>query len=180
MEAKARLTNASRSLKGDLLLTFEVKAPQEEVDKLLNMDLRLTAVKWREKRSLDANSYFHTIAQKMADALNTSLTEVKNQMIIDYGQFEYDKDGKIAYGIFPDGYDYLRDEANHYMPTQKTAMLDNRVLHRIYLKKRGSHTYDTKEMSILIDGLVSEAKELGIETLTPEQLERMKASWKAS
>jgi hypothetical protein len=42
---------------------------------------------------------------------------------------------------------------------------------------RGSHTYDTREMSRLIDGTVEEAKELGIETLTPEQLERMKASW---
>jgi hypothetical protein len=44
---------------------------------------------------------------------------------------------------------------------------------------RGSHTYDTKEMSRLIDGVVEAAKELGIETLTPEQLERMKAAWKS-
>lgn len=125
MEAKARLTNASRSLKGDLLLTFEVKAPLEEADKLIDMDLRLKAVKWREKRSNDANSYFHVICQKMADILKTSLIEVKNQMIIDYGQFEYDKDGIIKYGIFLDGYEYLRDETEHYMPTDKTAVLEN-------------------------------------------------------
>lgn len=43
---------------------------------------------------------------------------------------------------------------------------------------RGSHTYDTKEMSRLIDGTVEEAKELGIETLTPDQVERMKQAWK--
>ena len=42
---------------------------------------------------------------------------------------------------------------------------------------RGSHTYDTKEMSYLIDGTVEEAKEHGIETMTPDELERMKQSW---
>ena len=42
---------------------------------------------------------------------------------------------------------------------------------------RGSHTYDSGEMSILIDGVVQEAKQLGIETLTPNELERMKNLW---
>ena len=35
---------------------------------------------------------------------------------------------------------------------------------------RGSHTYDSKEMSRLIDGTVSEAKELGIETMPLDEL----------
>ena len=42
---------------------------------------------------------------------------------------------------------------------------------------RGSHTYNTAEMSRLIDGTVAEAKQLGIETLPPSELERMKAAW---
>ena len=41
----------------------------------------------------------------------------------------------------------------------------------------GSSTYNTKEMSVLIDGTVYEAKELGIETLPPDELERMKIEW---
>lgn len=41
----------------------------------------------------------------------------------------------------------------------------------------GSSTYNTKEMSVLIDSIVCEAKELGIETATPEELERMKREW---
>ena len=41
----------------------------------------------------------------------------------------------------------------------------------------GSSTYNTKEMSVLIDGIVYEAKELGIETLPPDELERMKVEW---
>ena len=41
----------------------------------------------------------------------------------------------------------------------------------------GSSTYDSKEMATLIDGVVREAKELGIETLPPDELLRMKQEW---
>ena len=41
----------------------------------------------------------------------------------------------------------------------------------------GSSTYDSKQMSDLIDRLISEAKELGIETDTPEQISRYKSEW---
>ena len=44
---------------------------------------------------------------------------------------------------------------------------------RTYVMLRGSSTYDTAEMSNLIDGLVSECQELGIETLPPKEIERM-------
>ena len=45
---------------------------------------------------------------------------------------------------------------------------------------RGSSTYDTKEMSILVDGVVSECQEQGIETLPPAELEKMLKMWKVS
>lgn len=41
----------------------------------------------------------------------------------------------------------------------------------------GSHTYNTKEMSRLIDGVVTSCNELGIETLPPVELKRMKEQW---
>jgi len=41
----------------------------------------------------------------------------------------------------------------------------------------GSSTYNTKEMSVLIDGIVNECKEQGIETLTPEEIADMKRKW---
>jgi hypothetical protein len=43
---------------------------------------------------------------------------------------------------------------------------------------KGSSEYDTKEMSRFIDGIVAEAKELGIETLPPAELETMMKAWK--
>ena len=43
---------------------------------------------------------------------------------------------------------------------------------------KGSSQYDTKEMSLFIDGIVSECKEQGIETMTPSELDQLKQSWK--
>lgn len=42
---------------------------------------------------------------------------------------------------------------------------------------KGSSEYDTAEMAHFIDSIVEEAKELGIETSTPDELERMKQEW---
>jgi hypothetical protein len=46
-----------------------------------------------------------------------------------------------------------------------------------YLMIKGSSKYDSAEMSKFIDQIIYEAKELGIETMTPAELERMKAEW---
>ena len=54
---------------------------------------------------------------------------------------------------------------------------ENGVELTFYKLYRGSHTYDTREMSILIDGTVDECKEQGIETMTPLELEHLKAMW---
>jgi len=41
----------------------------------------------------------------------------------------------------------------------------------------GTHTYNTKEMAIFIDGVIAEAKDLGIETKTPKEIAEMKSLW---
>lgn len=48
-----------------------------------------------------------------------------------------------------------------------------------YKVYKGSSEYDSKEMSILIDGIISEAEELGIETLPPHEIQRLKEMWQA-
>ena len=50
----------------------------------------------------------------------------------------------------------------------------DRVVVRAYY---GSSTYNTKQMSRLIDSIVQDCKDLGIETLPPEKLAAMKEEW---
>ena len=47
-------------------------------------------------------------------------------------------------------------------------------MYRTYFLLRGSSTYDTAEMSALLDGVIEDCKSCGIETATPEEIERMK------
>jgi hypothetical protein len=134
--------------------------------------LRIKMDKYREKRSNQANSYFHVLCGKIAEALTISKAKSKNILICKYGQPQLLQDGSImVYKTNAPVEFMLEQESIHCTPIK---FLDNSTFYKVY---RESHTYDTKEMSLLIDGTVADAKELGIETLTPTELAQMKERW---
>lgn len=128
----------------------------------------------RERRSLDANAYFWVLAGKLAAKLGVSTEDVYRQ--------------------------YIRDVADNYVVQ---PVRENLLEHwdRIWCKghtgrmtedmgpcKRtkgyhnvrcfiGSSDYDTAQMSRLIDLIVADCKEQGIETMTPEELGALKEAW---
>lgn len=158
------------------LITFETPEQPLTYDRLKDKLLNVEVKEDRKKRSLNANAYFHVLVDKIADETRASHTEVHNRMICEYGQ----ADNEVNCIIMKDEIPWERLETIHLQPTTNTSVLDDGKLYRVFRVMRGSHTYDTREMSILIDGVVNEAKELGIETLSPEELERMKNQWKVS
>ena len=112
----------------------------------------------------------------MAKALKTSKYSVHNQLMIDYGTDWLDEEGKRAYVMMKDDYNYLKSETIHYRPTD--AVEDRKgTPYRWFILLLPSHLMDTAQMSALIDGTVNEAKELGIDTRTPDEIERMKQLW---
>lgn len=158
---------------GKLLVTFEIEGNTVE---LPEGQLDITAVKHRKKRSLSANSYFHVLVQKIAAAVGASNTSIKNRLIREYGAFEYIDEHIPTFRLKAEYEDaMLTREDIHVKPIGREWADGNEWVRFAFM--RGSHTYDTAEMSRLIDGTVCEAKELGIETLTPAELERMKAAW---
>lgn len=157
-----------------IILTFEVDASAAgQIENLQNQDkLKIKAVRYTQKRSLDANAYFHVLVGKIADVLTISKAKAKNVLICKYGQPEYLPDGNIFYYQSNAPEEYMwEQETIHAMPVRYDGKL---TVYKIY---RGSHTYDTKEMSVLIDGTVADAKELGIDTITPAELQEMKERW---
>lgn len=138
--------------------------------------LVFTVKPWKKKRSLDANAYYWQLVTKLADKLNISKPHLHNILLRRYGQTEF-IDGKMIYLVLPDSDDGSRqaDEAEtyHIKPTSEVKQGMDGMMYRTYLMLRGSSTYNTKEMSGLIEGLVSECKEQGIETIPPKELERM-------
>lgn len=175
---KARLLQAKRVESGGANILLRVDRMPDE--RLAGKELRLELTEWRERRSLSANAYFHTLARKIAEAAGESLTEAKNQLVSDYGTPETLESGRIMTVTILDSIDWRRVESMHLHPTQAVKTLDDRRVYRAYIMMRPTHTYDTKEMARLIDGTIREAQELGIETIPPAELERMVANWKAS
>ena len=129
-----------------------------------------------KQRSLQANAYFYSLCTKVAEKLRISLNEVHNQMLSRYGYPEF-IDDKIVYFILPDNIEVNKLEGVHLKATSKTQVLDNGDLNRVYIVMRGSHTYNSVEMARLIDGVISEAKELGIETITVSEKDKMLEQW---
>ncbi len=155
------------------LITLEVDVLPKIYESTKDKDISVEIEKWSDKRSGRANRYFHELVDEIAEAIKSSHTEVHNKMIADYGQM----DTTLEYIILRDDIPWQKVDVMHLRPTTATRTLDDGKLYRVFHIMRGSHTYDTKEMARLIDGTVSEAKELGIETMPPEELERMIAAW---
>lgn len=173
METTGRVENITKDWKSDkLIISFLVDSIPADLEDLQNKNLDVVAKPHREKRSLNANAYFHVLSGKIAEKLGTSLTHEKNRMIREYGQYEV-IDGMIPTLTAKEKYEdkMLDIEGVHLKVVERPGGTVKMAV------MRGSHTYNTAEMSRLIDATVEEAKELGIETLTPDQLERMKASW---
>ena len=133
-------------------------------------------IKKRGKRSLNANNYHWSLCEQMAKVLKVSKYEVHNQLMIDYGTDWLDESGNRSYVLMKDNDRYLRMETTHYRPTDATEDRKG-TIYRWFVLLLPSHLMSTKEMSDLIDGTISEAKELGIDTRTPDEIERMKALW---
>lgn len=121
----------------------------------------------KEKRSLTANSYAWVLITKIADVLRASKEDVYLSMLKRYGQSEM---VSVISSIDVSGY------FKYYEPVATTTLQGKEFTH--YKIFKGSSEYNTKEMAILIDGIISEAEMLDIETLPPHEIERLKGAWK--
>lgn len=154
--------------------------PNDLVIWLMNADKEklydLSPHKDVKKRSLSANNYFYALCTQIAEKLRISLNEVHNQMLSRYGYPEF-IDDKVVYFILPDNIDVNKLEGVHLKATSKTQVLDNGDLNRVYIVMRGSHTYSAVEMARLIDGVISEAQQLDIPTITVTEKDKMLEQW---
>lgn len=131
-------------------------------------ELSVEIKQYRQKRSLDANAYFWVLLSKMADALGTTKDELYLIMLERYGVFTH-------VVVKPNVVERVKQEWRTVRELGEVTINGKTGIQlQCYF---GSSTYDTKEMSVLIDGVVSECKEMGIETMTPEELTLLKQEW---
>lgn len=183
MELKGRLLESSKNLlTGALRMTFEVASIPPGVERLPEGDLSITVKRWRQKRSLTANAYYWTIVGKIADTLGTSQPFVHNMLLRDFGQLDI-VSGKVLRALLPDTdaaeERALVDPVRHLRPTSETVTLEG-TTYRVYQELKGSSRYDSFEFSLLLGGALYEAKNMGIETLPPEEIERMMRNYEVN
>lgn len=130
----------------------------------------------REKRSLDSNSYFHVLCDKLRQKLGMSMARCKNHLIADYGQIEYIDEGEPLIYKTNAPEDRMMELETPHTKCIKIAEENGKQVY-FYRVYRGSHTYNSAEMAQLIRGTVEECKAQDIETATPNELAQMAALW---
>lgn len=152
-------------------ITFSINESSvvKEIDMLKDCKLSIKAVKYREKRSLDSNAYAWVLMQKIAEAVNSDKWSIYLECLKKYSR-------SFSHVIVkPEAVEKMKELYRTCVDLGEISV--NGITGHQLQVYYGSSTFNTKEMSVFIDGIVSECKELGIETLAPEELERMKAQW---
>jgi hypothetical protein len=159
----------------EVTFTLTQKQPIDDL-KAVIANKKLLAIEvsqQKRKRSLDSNSYLWILSQKIAEALHTTKELVYQKVIRDVGQFE----------IVP-----IKNEAvERWIEVWKgkglgwfaEVMEDSKIPgYKKVISYYGSSVYDQHEMSVLLDEIVSQCKELDIETMSSKELETLKSNWK--
>ena len=117
----------------------------------------------RAKRTLTQNAYYWVLVNELANCLRKSKEEVHFDLLRDYSQ--------VALVILKSNVDikgYIR-----YYEFERETIISN-VKFNIYKVYKGSSEMDKKEFSILLEGLIQEAQQQGIPTLTPNEIAKLR------
>ena len=138
--------------------------------------LEITAKKKRKKRSLDANDYLWVLCAKIAERLqdsklSISKEEVYRKHIHFVGKYEPLALRADAVERFCETW---RRNGTGWLTEVVDSTLDGCKKVFAYY---GSSTYDTKEMSRLIDSVIQDCAALGIETMTQAEMDSLLHEW---
>ena len=134
--------------------------------------LSIKIAKYRERRSNDANAYCWVLIGKLAEKLNIPRDEIYRDAIKQIGgnyEVVCTMDAavdKLRRGWSKNGIGWVTDTAK-----SKIAGCTNVFLYY------GSSTYDTAQMSRLINIVVDECQQQGIETRTPDEIANLLSLW---
>lgn len=170
METVATLERIAITLDGRAEVTFAAdRGAVPELEALKGKELDLVAKPHAPKRSLTQNAYMWVLLGDLAKVLKTSKEEVYRAYIRDYGQYE----------VLP-----IKDEAVERFVRLWQCRGLGWVCEAIRASKitgytniiayYGTSSYNSKEMSALIDAVVADCQEQGITTMSAEDIKRLR------
>lgn len=152
-----------------ITFTCNEEGALEPLSELKGIDkLQVTAKKYRQKRSLDANAYLWVLMSEMAQVLGTSKEEVYEEMLQRYGVLYKDDQGYVTVTV-PARADISK--MGHFKFIKQEGKF------KAYIAIKGTSEYDSKEMATFLDSVIYECLSMGIQVDSPNEIERMKALW---
>ena len=128
-----------------------------------NNDIIFELKEYKEKRTLSQNAYCWKLITELGNVMRKSKEEIYLEMLKDYGQSTI-----VSLANEVDVKNYFK-----YYDLIGSSSLNGKVFNHYKLFK-GSSEFNTKEMSIFIDGIIQECENVGIPTLTKEEIEKMR------
>lgn len=178
MNTKCKVKSYTKDiLTGEKLLTISVESDlSSELDVLQGKELQAEIKPYKKRRSRNANAYMWELCTEISEATGISKEDVYRETIRQMNVYRdfppmTEKEartfqigwGKLGTGWMTEQVDYAED--------------GERKIIRAYF---GSSTYNTKQMSRLIDLLVQEAEELGITVISDKERALLVDEWKGA
>ena len=153
------------------LITFETSERPNIFDLLKDKVLSIVIKEYSEKRSLNANRLLWECLGKIAAQLRADKWDIYLMMLKRYGQYTY-------VCVPPEAVEKTKKQ---WRECEELGIIDINGRPAMQLICYfGSSTYDKKEFSVLLDGVISEMKEMGIQTPSEREFDEVIKSWKVS
>ena len=158
---------------GAYTVTFYTKqSPVNIYEKLKDIkQISVVAKKKSNKRSLDANAYMWLLINKLQEELKIENEEIYKDLIRNIGDYEIIPVKNEAVEKFCKA--WSKNGIGWVTETFKSKLEGFTNVKAYY----GSSTYNTKNMSRLIDLVVQECKQLGIEVKPKEEIDSLLKEW---
>jgi hypothetical protein len=173
MESTGKLINVMRDImSGKLNITFQIdNEPIGELNDLATLDkVDITAKKHRNKRSLDANAMLWACLSDIAKAMTPPADRwsVYLNMLKSYGKYTY-----IC--VKPNMVEAVKAQWRECEVVGKININGDDAVQMLCFF--GSSTYDSKEFSVLLEGVVSEMKILGLTPPPSKEMQMALERW---
>lgn len=177
MESAGRIVSISRSFpERKTLVTLELDdVLPEAVEGLMGKALNIVLKIFRKKRTLTQNGYYWELIGKVSDKTGLSAARLHNELLQEHPHPEIDERTMKLWEVWiedtEENYNKALESKTYHLYRTSAIDADGKRKHIVL---RGSSTFNTAEMAVLLDTLIERAKNAGVETMTPDQIAHMR------
>lgn len=161
--------------KPKITLLLDTRDSIPSLEELKEDKLSVEIKKYHKKRSLDANNYFWKLLSEYCEEKGIDTIEEYKERVKRLGIFRVSRvEAKDVEALKKSWENWGTAWFCEVYDTEFLGNIEFKILHLYY----GSSSFNSKQMSRLINDLVEDCKEVGIETKTPQELASLVEAWK--